>query len=148
MAKKDLGKSGKNITWDLNHSLIRDSYVKLIKELERKPTIAEVSKDCNLSHNTIDSHIKELRFDPLKHPLRMLTEDVMLAIEDSAKNGSSASQKLWMQICEGWSEKTINEIPGIEKIQPLNIIVDSLETSEVLKQLIDASKAKSSISAD
>ena len=35
-----------------------------------------------------------------------------------------------------------------ESIQPLNITVDSLETSEVLKQLIDASKANPSISAD
>ena len=109
MAKKDLGKSGRNITWDLNHHIIRDSYVKLIKDFKRKPTIAEVSKDCNLSHNTIDKHIKELKFDPLKHPLRMLTEDVILSIANSAKRGSSASQKLWMQIAEGWSEKTILE---------------------------------------
>jgi len=116
MAKKDLGKSGYNITYDLNHQIIRDSYVRLIKNLKRKPTIAEVSKDCNLSHNTIDKHIKDLKFDPLKHPLRMLTEDVMLSIANSAKKGSSASQKLWMQICENYSERTINEIPGIEKI--------------------------------
>ena len=148
MAKKELSKSCKNITWDLNHQIIRDSYVKLIKNFKRKPTIKEVSEDSGISTTTIDKHIKELTFEPLKHPLRMLTEDVILSIANSAKKGSSASQKLWMQICEGWSEKTINEIPGIEKIQPLNIIVDSLETSEVLKQLIDASKAKPSIPAD
>ena len=35
-----------------------------------------------------------------------------------------------------------------ESIWPLNITVDSLETSEVLKQLIDASKADPSIPAD
>ena len=120
---KGLGKSGKNITYEINHSLIHDSYVKLIKELKRKPTIAEVAKDCNLSHNTIDSHIKDLKFDPLKHPLRVLTEDVILSIASSAKSGSAASQKLWMQICEGWTEKQVLEhegeiITGIEYITP------------------------------
>ena len=35
-----------------------------------------------------------------------------------------------------------------ESVKPMNVIVDSLETSEVLKQLIDASKANPSISAD
>ncbi|NQU87294.1 MAG: hypothetical protein HQ541_16190 [Mariniphaga sp.] len=123
MAKKELGKSGKNITYDLNHQIIRDSYVKLIKNLKRKPTIAEVSKDCNLSHNTIDKHIKELKFNPLKHPLRILSDDVILSIVNSAKKGSSASQKLWMQICEGWTEKQVIEhegeiITGIEYITP------------------------------
>ena len=116
MAKKELPESNKNITWDLNHQIIRDSYVNLIKLHKRKPTYAEVSIDCKLSPKTIKKHIDTLKFDPLRHPLRILTEDVMLAIEDSAKKGSSASQKLWMQICEGWTEKTINEIPGIEKI--------------------------------
>jgi len=105
MSKKELSKSDKNITWDLNHRIIRDSYIKLIKLYQKKPTIKEVSEDCNLSMTTIDKHLKNLQFDPLKHPLRILTEDVILSIASSAKAGSSASQKLWMQICEGWSEK-------------------------------------------
>ena len=105
MAKEGLSKSDKNITWDLNHRIIRDSYMKLIKKNQRRPTIKEVSKDCNLSMTTINKHLKNLQFDPLKHPLRILSDDVLLAIASSAKDGSSASQKLWMQICEGWSEK-------------------------------------------
>ncbi|GAG76752.1 unnamed protein product, partial [marine sediment metagenome] len=34
MAKKKYPKSIRNVTWDLNHSIIRDSYVKLIKNLK------------------------------------------------------------------------------------------------------------------
>ena len=123
--KKELGKTGNNITYELNHSLIRNSYIKLIKNLKRKPTILEVSKDCNLSTNTIDKHIKELKFDPLKHPLRILTEDVILSIVNSAKKGSSASQKLYMQICEGWSERQIFEHEG------------EINLKDVRKKLID-----------
>ena len=126
-SNKPLGKTGKNITYELNHSLIHDSYVKLIEQLKRKPTIAEVAEDCKLSHNTIDFHIKNLKFDPLKHPLRVLSEGVLIAIAKSAKDGSSASQKLWMQLTEGWTEKTINEIPGLEKIGEL--IITTVKTN-------------------
>ena len=122
-SNKELSKSCNNITWDLNHQIIRDTYVKLIKELTRKPTYQEVSDACNLSVNTIKKHIDTLKFNPLKHPLRILTEDVLMAIKKSAENGSSASQKLWMQICEGWTEKTINEIPGIEPISEIILTI-------------------------
>ena len=89
-----MSKSCKNITWELNHSIIRDSYVKLIQNLERKPTYAEVFEDCNLSINTIKKHIDTLKFNPAKHPLRILTDDVILAIAGSAMDGSHGSQKL------------------------------------------------------
>ena len=112
MKPEKVTKSYKNTTWDYNHSIIRNSYVKLIKNFKRKPTYDEVSKDTDLSIPTIKKHIDELKFEPLKHPLRILTEDVMLAIENSAKKGSSASQKLWMQICEGWSERQIIKHEG------------------------------------
>lgn len=112
MAKKDLAKSDQNITWELNHSIIRTSYVDLIKKLKRKPTIKEVSEDCKLSPTTIKKHIKTLTFEPLKHPLRILTDDVIISIISSSKNGSSSSQKLYMQLLEGWNEKTIIEHEG------------------------------------
>jgi len=108
--------SGHNITWDLNHTIIRDSYVKLIRTTKRKPTFAEVSKDCKLSIPTIQKHLHTLVFELRKHPLRILTDDVLLAIVNSARKGSTGSQKLWMQLTEGWSEKTITEYEGLEKI--------------------------------
>ena len=130
MAKKELGESRKNITWELNHQIIRDSYVKLIKDLGRKPTYAEVSKDCKLSHVTIEKHIKSLKFNPAKHPLRILTEDVMMSIANSAMEGSHGSQKLWMQILEGWSERTVLEHEG------------KIDVTEIRKRLIDRLLAK------
>ena len=105
MSEKELSKSDKNITWELNHQIIRDSYMNLIKLNQKKPTIKQVSEDCKLSMTTINKHLKSLKFDPLRHPLRILTDDVLLSIASSAKAGSSSSQKLWVQILEGWSEK-------------------------------------------
>lgn len=125
MAQKDLPESNKNITWDINHQIIRDSYVKLIQDLERKPTYQEVSDYCNLSIKTIKKHIDTLKFNPLRHPLRILTDDVILAIINSSKRGSSASQKLYMQLCEGWTEKQIIEHEG------------QISLDDVRKKLVD-----------
>ncbi len=124
-SNKECPESCKNITWQLNHSIIHDSYVKLIKDLERKPTYSEVSKDCSLSINTIKKHIDTLKFNPLKHPLRILSDGVLMSIVESAKNGSSASQKLWMQLCEGWTEKQVIEHEG------------EINVKDVRKKLID-----------
>ena len=125
MAQKGLSKSCKNITWEINHQIIRDAYVELIQDLERKPTYQEVSDHCNLSINTIKKHIDTLQIKLSKHPLRILTDDVILSIANSAKTGSSASQKLWMQICEGGSERQIVEHEG------------EINLSDVRKKLID-----------
>ena len=125
MAKEELPKSTKNITWEINHQIIRDAYVTLIAELERKPTYQEVSDHCNLSIKTIKKHIDELKFNPVKSPLRILTEDVIMSIANSALEGSHGSQKLWMQILEGWSERTVLEHEG------------KIDVTEIRQRLID-----------
>ena len=125
MAKEKLSESCKNITWEINHQIIRDAYVTLIASLERKPTYKEVSEDCGLSINTIKKHIDELKFNPVKSPLRILTEDVIMSIANSALEGSHGSQKLWMQILEGWSERTVLEHEG------------KIDVTEIRQRLID-----------
>lgn len=129
MVDKKLADSCKNITWELNHGIIRNTYVDLIKEFKRKPTYKEISEKCNLSINTIKKHIDTLRFNPLKHPLRIFSDDVLMAIIYSAKNGSTSSQKLYMQLCEGWSEKQIIEHEG------------ELNLTDVRKKLIEKLKS-------
>lgn len=106
MEDKKSYKGSKNITWQRNQALIQEIYIELVKELKRCPTILEVSEGVNLSIDTINKHVKELKFEPLESPLRSLTPDVLMSIVKSARRGSSASQKLWLQVMEGWSEKT------------------------------------------
>jgi len=105
---KKLLKSSKNITWEVNHRIISDSYLKLIKKLGRKPTYEEVVRDTGISRATLQKHIAELKFEPQKHPLRILTDEVILSIYKSAIKGSSASQKLWFMLMEGWNEHQVS----------------------------------------
>ena len=95
----------KNITWQTNQALIQDAYLKLIVELKRCPTRLEISKETNLSDTTINKHVKEFKFEPVNESLRLLTPDIITAIYKSSRKGNAASQKLWLQLFEGFSER-------------------------------------------
>jgi len=106
----------RNITWERNQKLLQETYIKLLQLLKRCPTISEVAQEVNLSVKTIKLHIKELKFEPTENPLRILTPDVLASIYSSARKGSAQSQKLWMQIMEGWKEKSEMEHSGGIKV--------------------------------
>lgn len=96
----------KNKTWQTNQSLIQQAYIVLAKELRRCPTIVEISDEVDISVTTIEKHVKEIEFEPVEHPLRVLTNDVLFSIYTSARKGRTGSQKLWLQVMEGWKEKS------------------------------------------
>jgi len=100
------------IDWFNNQALIQSAYVNLIIKLKRCPTVLEISEEVNLSITTINAHIAKMKFEPLQSPMRSLTPDVIASIYTAARKGQSASQKLWMQLMEGWSESTNMNITG------------------------------------
>lgn len=122
-SKKNLYESEpkERIDWMRNQALIQQAYIDLIRELKRCPTIAEVSGRVNLSIHTIKKHVADMKFEQIKSPMRALTPDVLAAIYNSARKGTSASQKLWCQIMEGWSEEM--NIKGFEKDLTINVKV-------------------------
>jgi hypothetical protein len=101
------------IDWLRNQAIIQETYVNLIQQLKRCPTVLEVSKQTDLSISAIRNHVKEMKFEPQQSPLRSLTPDVYISIYNSCRKGSSQSQKLWMQIMEGWKEGTSLDIVGL-----------------------------------
>jgi hypothetical protein len=97
-----------------NRGVVRDAYHKLLTQNKgRRPTIQELSKECRLHPSTIKDHIKSLDFADLSQTsFRVLSDDVILSIYRSAMAGKPAAQKLWMQIVEGWNEKTETKHSG------------------------------------
>jgi len=94
----------RNRTYRANHKKIRDAYLKLIEKNKRCPTVAQIMSETKLSDTAIETHIKEMEFEPQNDLMRSLTPDVLLSIYESAKAGKSASQKLWLQVMEGFRE--------------------------------------------
>lgn len=109
MAKK----RGERKDKEANHRVIRDAFLDILKDKVKAPTIKELEAATGLSHNTIKAHLKELKFEPEQSPWRMLSPEILEAIYKSAISlnpGSQADRKLWMQLVEGWSEKTSTDV--------------------------------------
>lgn len=121
------GKDNKPLQWQVNHGLIKKAFYTFIKGDGRPPSIAQVAEKVGMQPDTVANHLKHLKFDPVEHPLRILTDDVLLGIAQSAQAGNSGSQKLWLQVMEGWSEKD----PTLGRDEGIN-----LQTEDPLKQAI------------
>ena len=91
--------------WEYNQALVEEQFLILVAKKRRRPTIKELMEATGLSKPTIERHMKEIVFTPPKDPMRILTSPVIAGIAMAAINGNAASQKLWMQIMEGWNEK-------------------------------------------
>lgn len=132
-------KKGENIRadYDRNLSAIRDAiYAHIIETKGRAPSYTDLSERTGLSYRTIEKRYKEIEFKPMDSYFRLLTPDIIVAIANSAKKGSSASQKLWMQIIEGWSERT--EITGKDGEN----LFQSMTDEELLAQINKLNKSR------
>lgn len=96
----------RNITWQGNHIAIREAFIRVLQEKKRAPQITELCRETGLSDVTIKKHISTLDLPKFTDKARVLTEDIIMAIFRSATMGNTASQKLWMQIVENWTEKS------------------------------------------
>jgi hypothetical protein len=97
-------KKRRKVDAEINEVLIVEAILKIVKEKKRAPTVEEIANEVNLSARAITEHYKNLSFEPSSSYLRALTPEVILSIAQSARKGSSASQKLWLQFMEGWGE--------------------------------------------
>jgi hypothetical protein len=95
--------------WQFNHRAIRKAIIAFVKKYGERPTNAEIARLTKLSIPTVERHVREMRFKTEDHPLRALSEEVLLNIFASSKK-SPASQKLWFQLMEGFSEKVQNDL--------------------------------------
>lgn len=100
---KTLQNSG-NITWQNNQTLIRGAFLKVLNKEKRAPQLNEISDATGLSLTTLNKHMKSLNLNVITNKAKILSEDVVMAIYNSAIKGSAASQKLWAQLVEGWKE--------------------------------------------
>jgi predicted transcriptional regulator len=104
-------------TRDVNHARIKAYILKVLQESNGEviPSNIMIAKALGLTEQTVKKHFAALRFEPVVHPLRVLTDEVIYNIYKlSATN--SASQKLWLQVMEGWSESLdvkVVEVPSI-----------------------------------
>lgn len=110
-----------------NHTLIKKAYVTLIAKDGGEfgcPSISDIAKETGLNYSTVQRHYENITFEPKRHPLRALTDDVLLAIARGAIAGVPASQKLWMQVMEGWNPNAIGDGEEADEAQTIPNLID------------------------
>lgn len=103
--------------WKTNHAIIKECVLRVIEESKGTviPTVSMVAKLVNMSEPTVKKHLRNLKFEPSHHPLRVLTDEVLYNIYLNSKTSSRAAE-LWLKVMEGWSDTfnlKIQEIPLI-----------------------------------
>ena len=112
----------KRIDTEANGGLIRLAYLEILKEKKgKRPTVTELSEKTGLHSSTIKNHLKSLSFSDLTEELqmwRLLTDDVVISIYKAATQKlNPAAMKLWMQVVEGWNEKTEHKVDAKIEIE-------------------------------
>lgn len=69
---------------ELNQLKIKESFLALIAELSRRPTVDEVCQRSGLSDKVVRNALKTIRFEAVKSPMRLLTDDVILKLYQRA----------------------------------------------------------------
>lgn len=103
--------------WTSNHQVIRDKMFEYIKANNKMPTKTWLSKETGMTKNTITNHINEINLAPQEHPLKIFTNDVLIATMKSAMNGSVRAQELWFSIMHGWNRGNDENHNVINNIQ-------------------------------
>lgn len=96
-----------------NRHLIKESIIKLLRQKKgkRMPSVREIAEDVGMNESTVKQHVKEIRENSNDYErYKVLTETMMLAIYKSGLDGASSSQKLFMEIVEGFAQR--QEITG------------------------------------
>lgn len=92
--------------WRDNHALVLDTFLRLMKTYKRKPTLDELANQTGLSVQAVSRHLKTDEFTDTKEDLRILTSNVLLSIYSAAMQGKTQSQRLWLEVVEGWKPTT------------------------------------------
>ena len=99
--KRRQNESTKDIQKEATEYLIRECFARKVSEEGKKPQAKEIAKELNLHFNTVTKYLKDIKFEPAKDELRVLTPKVLEAIYKSAEAGNSGAQKLWLEVMEG-----------------------------------------------
>lgn len=94
------------IDYEQNYSCIKTFIDTFISENNRAPRASEIAKGVHLSRSTVQDHLQRLKSDASRFDVfRSSTEDVIIALFKSAKEGDARCIKLWLQFVESWEER-------------------------------------------
>ena len=97
-----------------NKMTIRNAIIEYLETHPYPPSITELEEIVGLTQKVISKHIKEMDlFETDKAFYKVFTPEIIMNIREGSKK-HPASQKLWLQVVEGWNEKTETDVTFID----------------------------------
>jgi len=129
----------KNRLWENNQIQIMGAVANLIRDYNRMPSCAEISKDTGLSRQTIQKHLKNFSIHPIyleqMEQFRLLTTSVLASVYKSAIRGDIGASKLYFNFmgCLGNEQNSNNTL--IQNQTNYIQINKTVLSQETIKQL-------------
>lgn len=121
--KTETTKQGRRIHYLANHTKILEAYKKLINTKGRKPTATEISQISGVNLRTVKRHIQTVKSELYMSDFRILSDEIVIALYEKAKEGRAPEVKLWMQLIENWRETQGITHSGAIKFEKINFVM-------------------------
>lgn len=112
-----------------NGIAILEAYHEFHEAHRRFPTYRELAAVTGLSPATVSNHFTKYKVRLGDSPARILTEKVIGSIYDSAINGNTASQRLWVDVM-GAEGKPDKQADKQKEEPPLELTIHLTEDAE------------------
>jgi hypothetical protein len=87
----------RNRNWQVNHALISQAFITILRQKKRCPTQGEIEKKTGLHRNTIAKHLDQKTLNDLMDPFKFATNSIMARNVRDALNGDAQAKKLFFQ---------------------------------------------------
>lgn len=88
----------------LNKTKIMSALKELMLRTGRKPTMDEIAMESGVNKRTVKRHMQNYRDENYMKDFQVLTDEIIIALYQKAKEGRAAEVKLWLQLVEKWKE--------------------------------------------
>ena len=114
MKDEKVQESTERIDVQRHKMVIRNAIIEYMNEHTFPPSVTELEKIVNISQKIISKHIKKMDlFESDKAFYKAFTPEVIMNIKEGTKK-HPASQRLWMEVVEGWNGKTEIELTLVD----------------------------------
>lgn len=123
-ATKEKAEQSNRIDFISNQTKILATFKKLMTKNGKKPTPTEISDESGISLRTVKRHLRKLRCELYLSDFRILTDEIVVALYEKAKEGRAPEVKLWMQLIENWRETQGITHSGEIKFEKINFVME------------------------
>jgi len=120
-----------------NHKIIKEAFIKFLKQNKTPPTLDELAKLTGFHFQTVNNHLDELSLEDIAPRFKLMGEEVLTGMVQSAMKGESKSAKLFFKLIYKWNEKQEIDITVKKEYNFSKLNNEELEMFEYLVKKLE-----------